>query len=97
MTGGYVCVRPSVDDLKYVRPNSSGYAFEHRLVMGRALGRCLEPWETVHHIDGDRTNNEIDNLQLRQGHHGSGVVYTCRDCGSHNVATRRIGSEQDAT
>ena len=41
-----------------------GYILEHRLVVEQALGRHLDPKETVHHIDGDSQNNEISNLML---------------------------------
>jgi hypothetical protein len=37
---------------------------EHRLVMARSLGRALLPSESVHHVDGDRLNNRLDNLEL---------------------------------
>jgi biotin operon repressor len=57
----------------------------HRFVMAEHLGRALMPWETVHHIDGDRANNHIDNLQLRQGRHGKGSTFNCMECGSHNI------------
>lgn len=40
------------------------YLHEHRMVVERCLGRKLTEKETVHHIDGDKTNNEEDNLHL---------------------------------
>lgn len=36
----------------------------HRRVMEEYLGRKLEPNERVHHIDGNKENNSIDNLYL---------------------------------
>jgi hypothetical protein len=39
--------------------------FVHRIVMARALGiRELPDWCTVHHIDEDKKNNDLDNLVL---------------------------------
>lgn len=39
---------------------------EHRLVMEKHLGRKLLPfpYEVIHHIDCDRTNNNISNLKI---------------------------------
>lgn len=37
---------------------------EHRLVMEEYLGRPLETEEIVHHIDDDKSHNEIENLEL---------------------------------
>lgn len=44
--------------------NKDGYILEHRLTMEKHLGRYLDPKEVVHHIDCDRANNKIENLQL---------------------------------
>lgn len=38
--------------------------FEHRVVMERHIGRPLRKGEHVHHIDEDKTNNDISNLQI---------------------------------
>ena len=42
--------------------NAKGYVFEHRLIVEKSIGRYLQPNERVHHIDGDKTNNSIENL-----------------------------------
>lgn len=60
---GYIC--------KYVKGyNKKGNVKMHRAVMEEHLGRKLSPDEVVHHVDGDKTNNEISNLVVmtRQAH-----------------------------
>jgi hypothetical protein len=82
---GYMRQWIATDDPMASMRNKVGYVPEHRLVMARHLGRPLRRSESVHHINGVRDDNRIENLQLRQGQHGNHVRMCCRDCGSHNV------------
>jgi hypothetical protein len=43
---------------------SDGYIPLHRKIVEDSIGRYLRPDETVHHIDGDKANNDISNLMI---------------------------------
>ena len=81
---GYLAERVQDDD-PMAPMASNHYVPQHRLVVARHLGRPLTKNETVHHINGDKTDNRIENLQLRNGKHGKGVALCCADCGSTNI------------
>jgi hypothetical protein len=57
--GYIVCLRP-----EHPNANKRGYVGEHQLILEQKLGRYLRPNEVVHHINGDKGDNHLENLKL---------------------------------
>lgn len=74
-------------------PNSNkyGYILEHRFIVEIKIGRYLTKEEVVHHIDEDKTNNDIDNLMLfkNQKEHSSFHI-KLKKYGFNNQIRRQI-------
>ena len=81
---GYVEIKLQPNDPYYPMTKNSGYVLEHRLVVAKSLGRCLEDWEIVHHIDSIRDHNNESNLRLM------GVQF-------HNTRIEQILKQQETT
>ena len=54
--------RVAVRDHPYPRKNY--YMFEHVKVVEESIGRRIKPTECVHHINRNRQDNKLENLQL---------------------------------
>jgi len=76
-SNGYVLIRVGAGHhLADVR----GYAYEHRLVAEAKTSRRLAPGEIVHHVDGNKQNNDPANIEVlpsiahHRHEHGSGAT-----------------------
>jgi len=61
---GYIEVKLQSDSFFFPMVNSHICILEHRLIMAKYLGRMLQKWEVVHHKNGIKDDNRLDNLEL---------------------------------
>lgn len=57
---GYIRIYEPTDP----RSDKGGWVFEHRYVVEQSLGRTLSRNEAVHHINGIKHDNRLENLQV---------------------------------
>lgn len=57
---GYICIYLP----NHANSTKRGWVLEHRLVMSNFLKRPLDKNEIVHHINGDKKDNRIENLEI---------------------------------
>ena len=82
---GYLMVKvPSGTPGTLKAPTMRRWMFQHRYVMQQALGRPLEAHESVHHKNGNKKDNRLENLELwKKRSHGPGIRhgdYHCPGC-----------------
>lgn len=95
-TSGYVVIGMLPDHPNYawgrkdksIGTTSVRVILEHRLVMAKKLGRNLERFEHVHHINGDKQDNRIENLMLITPHEHAAMEHLIRE-------NRRLQNELD--
>lgn len=65
--GGYIRIKIDMNNEYFCMTSKDRYILEHRYIMAQKIGRPLTKFEHVHHLDGNKINNSVDNLILLDG------------------------------
>jgi len=73
---GYVLINVGID---HPSAHVNGYAYEHRLVAEKKLGRRLKLGEIAHHKNGDKQDNRPENIEVVDGNAEHFLHHRTRD------------------
>ena len=83
---------------KYIGKRVKGVKYQvHRIIMEKFLGRKLNRFEVVHHKDGDKSNNIINNLELMSLSKHSKIHSIGRTMSKSAIEKLRINSQKHRT
>jgi len=97
-SGRYLITAPqNYKGKKYI---NNRYVFQYRYIMEQKIGRLLKCYEIVHHINGNKLDDRIENLELMiNKYHNSfhnqkriapKIEIICPQCGKHKLIYGRI-------
>lgn len=93
---GYYMITPPVG---YAGKTYIGnrYAYEHRLLMEEKIGRLLDRKEVVDHVNGNKLDNRVENLQIlspvlhgkKHAKYAIPFKFICPQCGKEKIIADR--------
>ena len=103
-SAGYIRIKLLPTDALYPMADSTGYIYEHRLLMARGLGYCLTYDDVVHHKNKIKDDNNRENLEQKtrglhtKEHCSKKGLALCGYCGKEiTVMQYRLKNSQTAS